>query len=283
MSKRAFSAILLLLILISVFLPACGQEENAADRDRADRGVLTVEKQKELMNKVKVMPEWERNEWENLDETGYFTGEEFVPDAETAIELGTVLLRRFQKSGFFSGYALQRVEYQDEPAIWVISCWRDADAEESGAKVCFAMRRDNAQVVCIWLGEEGTEAKPGEGAAERNRLTDENKAALLQNVRKLPESERNCWERIDDSRRFTEPCVPDAETAMFYGYALLQRFQREGYFPREVPQLIMYQEDPLIWIVSCWEDVGPDVLCADECFVISASDAQVIAFYPEGG
>ena len=267
---------LIAIILLFAILPGCGRAERGENREATNHSGMTEAKGKELLSNVTAVAENRRNEWETLDEIYLRTGEECVPDAETALDFLNVLLRRYQKSGFFCGYTPQLIEYQEEPGIWVITCRKGYDGEKVGAEMCFAIRRDNARVICIWLGEGESEAIQREETGEAPALTDEERAALIQNVCVLGENEQNLWERVDESRKFTEPCIPDAETALQYGNVLLRRFQRAGDYQRFVPQRIKYQEEPFVWIVACWEDVE-DQLGASVSFAISAKDGQVLA------
>lgn len=241
---------------------------------------LAEETVQELLNRVSAVPESQRNEWERATAPCIRSEDVCVPDAETALALGSVLLTRYQKQGFFSGALPQEIAYQEDPAIWILSCGSDPDQPNSAATVRFAIRRDNAQVVRIWLGkEEDGKSSSGEAVSAPFVLSSEKKESLLRQIRLLPENERNCWEQISDSCIFTEPCIPDAETALYYGNALLQHFQREGFYPRYIPQWVMYQTDPVIWIVSCWEDLGPATLSSTVSFAISETDAEIICIW----
>lgn len=268
--------VLFLFLCFSLVLSGCAKTENSdQDRDAA----LSEERMQALLDNVREQSEFFYNEWERMDPFVDRTADVCVPDAETALDLGNVLLIQFQKRGFFPGAIPQKIAYQEDPSIWIISCWNESAPDEPRATVSFAIRKDNAQVVKIWLDEPNTgtagDAAPGAACL----LTDKKRELLISSVRVLSESEKNYWEQIEERCLFTEPCVPDAETALLYGNALLEKYQRDKFFPNYLPQLIYYQKDPTIWILSYWEDLGPYTISACVSFAISETDAQVIAIW----
>ena len=76
--------------------------------------------------------------------------------------------------------------------------------------------------------------------------------------------------------------IKNAETAGKIGYALLEQFQEEGYFPDYRLQHIMHDPEKGVWIVSFWEDsddsegtwVGGDFTVA-----FREDDAQIIGMW----
>ena len=118
-----------------------------------------------------------------------------------------------------------------------------------------------------------------EFTAGQNGLRESEKQELLNNVKVLHESCYNVWERENEDCILHLDCVPDAESALLFGDALLKQFQRDGSFHNYAPHQISYQADPEIWIISCWEDLGPDSTSASVNFAIRADDAQVVSIY----
>ena len=113
----------------------------------------------------------------------------------------------------------------------------------------------------------------------RNGLREAEIQELVNDVRVLHKSMYNEWERENEDCILHLDCVPDAESALLFGDALLRQFQRDGSFHNYAPQQISYQADPEIWIISCWEDLGPDSTSASVNFAIRADDAQVVSIY----
>ncbi len=237
------------------------------------------EKIQALLDNIREQDEDFYNVWERMDPYADRTADVCVPDAETALDLGNVLLNQFQKRGFFPGAIPQQIAYQDDPSIWIISCWPESAPDKPHATVSIAIRKDNAQVEKMWLDEPNAGSAEEAATGDACLLTDEKRELIISSVRILSESEKNYWEQIEERCLFTEPCVPDAETALLYGNALLRRFQREGLYPRYLPQLIKYQTEPLVWVVVYWEDLGPYTISACVDFAISDMDAQVIAIW----
>lgn len=225
----------------------------------------------ELMNDVKILHESFYNEWEREDES-CLLHLDCVPDAETALILGNLLLTQFQKTGHCPGYSVQLISYQEDPEVWIISCWKNADTVAEDNSLSFAIRKDDAQVLCTWLSTEITRDDTG-----RAKIREQEEA--LRKIRYLKEEQYNNWKQVDDDFVITEKWIPDAESALLFGDTLLRQYQREGAFPKYTPQQISYQADPEIWIISCWEDLGPESTSSSVSFAIRADDAQVVSVY----
>ncbi|MBQ6274210.1 MAG: hypothetical protein IJK63_08300 [Oscillospiraceae bacterium] len=234
------------ILLIAAFLSSCGKGAELGEKDDTSLA-LSKKEVHELLDSVSLVPENRYNEWDGWDEddSGRWPLDKCVRDEETALDIGGVLLNRYQEDGFFSEYTLQLIEYQEGPGGWMITYGKENDSNGTDATVRFFIRRDNAQVEKIWIGEEEYDLSRKEG----------------------------------ETADLIEPCIPDAETALQYGNALLQQYQRDGYFPRYIPQMIEYQEDPLIWIICYWEDLGPDALSATVSFAFYGKDGQVICIW----
>lgn len=65
-------------------------------------------------------------------------------------------------------------------------------------------------------------------------------------------SEEYYWEDIDTA--IHRDCVMNAETAVSISDCILSQYQAEGYYVGYVPQLVEFQDDPGIWVVSYWEN-----------------------------
>ena len=234
------------ILLIAAFLSSCGKGAELGEKDDTSLA-LSKKEVHELLDSVSLVPENRYNEWDEWDEDDVdrWPLDKCVRDEETALDIGGVLLNRYQEDGFFSEYTLQLIEYQEGPGGWMITYGKENDSNGTDATVRFFIRRDNAQVEKIWIGEEEYDLSRKEG----------------------------------ETADLIEPCIPDAETALQYGNALLQQYQRDGYFPRYIPQMIEYQEDPLIWIICYWEDLGPNALSATVSFAFYGKDGQVICIW----
>ena len=245
--------------------------QNEADELTENRNGLREAEIQELVNNVKVLHESFYNEWERENEDCILHSD-CVPDAESAWQLGNLLLMRFQKAGYSLGYSVQLIAYQDDPEVWILSCRKDMDSDAVDGSLCFAIREDDAQVLCIWQSPEidWNDAERGKRRGQEE---------VLREIRYLPEAQYNVWEQIDEDLVLAEACIPDAESALLFGNALLKQFQRDGSFPKYAPHQISYQADPGIWIISCWEALGPDSTSASVSFAIRADDAQVVSIY----
>lgn len=65
-------------------------------------------------------------------------------------------------------------------------------------------------------------------------------------------SEDYYWEQIDTA--FLRDCVPNADAAVSIANCILSQYQAEGFFAGYYPQLVEFQADPGIWVVSYWEN-----------------------------
>ncbi len=141
----------------------------------------------------------------------------------------------------------------------------------SQGRAGYGMRLDAAANTFQREADETTE--------NRNGLREAEIQELVNNVKVLHESFYNEWERENEDCILHLDCVPDAESALLFGDALLKQFQRDGSFHNYAPHQISYQADPEIWIISCWEDLGPYSTSASVNFAIRADDAQVVSIY----
>lgn len=142
-------------------MTACGLEqgisaENTSHNAFAEEGVLEVSDSIEevlesetVFYDIHEIQEPEKDYWENADSPVL---DDCLDDVETASSVAKVILARFQREGLFSGYSLQYIEYQPDPGIWFFSFW-DGDLNEIGACFSIAIRKDNAQVLKMWVNE----------------------------------------------------------------------------------------------------------------------------------
>lgn len=77
---------------------------------------------------------------------------------------------------------------------------------------------------------------------------------------------------------FEMDCVPDKESAIYIGNAVLSQFQNQGYFPNYTLQEIFNDIDREVWILSYWES-----MCVGSSFsiAISKKDSQIIRMWVE--
>lgn len=152
------------ICLLLVFLVGCGQESVTEDGEESmepNDSMITTSKEDNESRFVlnsgdleqitdEVVEVVEKNYWEKADCP---FSHDCVVEAETAICITQSLLKQFQKEGFFTGYSPQMVEYQADPGIWVVVFWKDSNNLELTPTFNIAIRKDNAQVVKMWVDE----------------------------------------------------------------------------------------------------------------------------------
>jgi len=159
------SILIIFTCLHIMLMTACGlgqgiSAENTSTSDSrgffAGEGVQEVSDSSEevlesetVFYDIHEIQEPEKNYWENADSPVL---DDCLDDVETASSVAKLILARFQRKGLFSGYSLQYIEYQSDPEIWVFSFW-DGDSNETGASFNMAIRKDNAQVLKMWVSE----------------------------------------------------------------------------------------------------------------------------------
>lgn len=67
-------------------------------------------------------------------------------------------------------------------------------------------------------------------------------------------SEKDYWEHI--GTEFLRDCVPNADSAISVASCILSQYQAEGYFIGYTPQMVEFQDDPGVWVVTFWENVN---------------------------
>lgn len=127
--------ILILLLVSLIFLCSCGTDKEVASPSEIsyETGVY----------------DWNISEDDTITDT-------CVPDKETAIKIAEGITSGFQKKGFFPGYVPQHVFFDNKREVWIVSLWEESENENeiySGACFSIAIKKDNAEVVKMWVGE----------------------------------------------------------------------------------------------------------------------------------
>jgi len=142
--------ILILLLVSLIFLCSCG-----TDKEVAPPSEISYETGVYDRNIIEEIPyETGTFDW-NISEDDTIT-DTCVPDKETAIKIAEGITSGFQKKGFFPGYVPQHVFFDNKREVWIVSLWEESENENeihSGACFSVAIRKDNAEVVKMWVGE----------------------------------------------------------------------------------------------------------------------------------
>jgi hypothetical protein len=89
---------------------------------------------------------YDKTHWES---SGYMSGD-CIPDKNTAIRIAVVILENFQNDVQFKNVVVQKVFFDTQDKIWIVSFWEDGMI---GGDFEIAMRADNAQVIRMIAGE----------------------------------------------------------------------------------------------------------------------------------
>ena len=73
-----------------------------------------------------------------------------VPDKETALQIADIVFKNLQKGGMYKNYIPIAVDYYVEDELWVVTYAVDLIP---GACISFAIRKQNAEIIAIWVGE----------------------------------------------------------------------------------------------------------------------------------
>lgn len=92
---------------------------------------------------------YQYKDWDNME---FAVEGDCVKDKETAIEIAISITEGFQKEGFFTGYVPQSVYFDTEDNIWIV-CLYPNEEGYVGSDFCIAIKKDNAEVVKMWVGE----------------------------------------------------------------------------------------------------------------------------------
>lgn len=142
--------ILILLSVCLISLCACGTYKEVASPSEIsyETGVYVRNISEEIPYETGTF-DWNVSEEDTITDT-------CVPDKETAIKIAGSITSVFQKKGFFSDYVPQHVFFDSDKDVWIVSLWEESENENeiySGACFSVAIRKDNAEVVKMWVGE----------------------------------------------------------------------------------------------------------------------------------
>ena len=158
--------ILLVCIFLSTLLTGCEsrQELAAENTTRSSEQAYAAEEDAQAVDsligvlEVSEIPTYNIHEIKDKDE--YYWESENSPflhdclaDVETASSVAKLIFSEIQREGYCSGYSLQYIEYQSDPGIWVFTFWDGSDDSGPSATFSMAIRKDNAQVVKMWVDE----------------------------------------------------------------------------------------------------------------------------------
>ncbi len=91
----------------------------------------------------------------NWEETvGTYNGD-VVPDENAALEIAMVIFNNMSKSDNAHEYKPQKVFYDVEEEIWIVSFWKDysTDNIQLGGSCSIAIQKNDGKVLRIWFGE----------------------------------------------------------------------------------------------------------------------------------
>ena len=78
-------------------------------------------------------------------------------------------------------------------------------------------------------------------------------------------------------KSFLDQAVPDKETAIMIAEIIIKNEQKNGYFEDYVPQLVFFDEQEKLWIITFWRDDGS---IGAECkVVIQQDDAKILGIW----
>lgn len=123
-------------VLLALLLSGCGSNgkaasvENGNEKIRYEEGI------------------WPLENWENAE---YPFEAVCVPDSDTAVRITGIFMEQFQKQNKFRGYVPTSVFWDTENQVWVVTYAESGDYPS--ACISIAVRKENAQVLGMWLGE----------------------------------------------------------------------------------------------------------------------------------
>lgn len=132
--------ILALCVLLALSLCGC-----AAGAKEAAPGVEAGKNGGEVFYEEGVWPE---KHWEGM---GLPVQGDCVPDGDAALKLAEVLMESEQKQGRFPGYVPLSVFLDTEDRIFIVTFAESR--EHPGVCVSFAISKETAEVLHIWVGE----------------------------------------------------------------------------------------------------------------------------------
>ena len=142
----------ILFVLLALFLSGCGKNAlvaNVSGNENADGVSNAPNKEAPGTNEI-IFTEgvWPDKDWENVE---FPFEKDCIPDKETALSITGVLVTKFHQQSCFINYAPQSVFYDTEDKIWIVTFVESPDYP--GACVSIAIRKENAEVVKMWVEE----------------------------------------------------------------------------------------------------------------------------------
>ena len=92
-------------------------------------------------------------EYKDWDEEECTLKVDAVPDKETAVSIADIIFKSMQKEGRFKNYTMQRIFYDEEDEIWIVSFWEDKGIDYDVPDCNIAFRKSDAKVLRVWVGE----------------------------------------------------------------------------------------------------------------------------------
>lgn len=135
--KKIFCFCIILIVVLN--LTSCKVEEtsylNANDKSNSDISDIEVTS----------------GSFQYWDEIDFPITEVCIPDHTTAIKVTESIVDGFKKDGMFPEYCAQSVFFDTERQIWIVSFY--PNDQEEGASLSIAIKKDNSQVVKMWVEE----------------------------------------------------------------------------------------------------------------------------------
>lgn len=143
--------VVIFLILLALLLSGCGNNTeipNVNSDGKSSESSSTSNKENSDMNEITFQEGvWSDKDWEKVE---FPFEKDCIPDKETAVNVTKLFLGKFQQQNYFINYVPQSVFYDTEDKIWIVSF---SEGDYPGADFTIAIRRENAEVVKMWVGE----------------------------------------------------------------------------------------------------------------------------------
>ena len=152
--------ILILIILICGCVDVSAQpeiktEDTSKEGDKMETEDTSQEKVQMETEFRYIEGTWNRD-WDNIE---FPFEDDCVPDKETAIKIANIFLENLQKRNCYINHVPQAVLYDTETKIWIVT-FGEPDYMVDGVVVVtlgdeirIAIRKENAEVVKMWLEE----------------------------------------------------------------------------------------------------------------------------------
>ena len=143
----------LMLIILILFLTGCESNYFYENNYSYECNCSSEWKNDDIQDNVYREGIWYNKDWAAIE---FPVEEDCVPDKETAVAVSRIYLERFQQQGYFIDYTLLEVFYDTVDRIWIITFSESKFSEGTyyiGACFSIAIRRENAEVIKMWVGE----------------------------------------------------------------------------------------------------------------------------------